>query len=68
VWRRASRKVGPAALVNVTLGNGAYLVAGKNLSAFTDEKERAVKLDQVVPFLLATTLTQRGAHHHPAPD
>lgn len=59
---------GPAALVDVTLGNGAYLVAGKNLSAFTDDEERAVKLDQVVPFLLASTLGQRGAHHHPAPD
>ena len=58
---------GPAALVDVTLGNGAYLVAGKNLSAFTDDEERAVKLDQVVPFLLASTLGQRGAHHHPAP-
>lgn len=59
---------GPAALVNVTLGNGGYLVAGKNLSAFTDDEERAVGLAQTVPFLLATALVQRGAHHHPAPD
>ncbi|MFD1690594.1 type 1 glutamine amidotransferase domain-containing protein [Azotobacter chroococcum] len=59
---------GPAALVNVTLSNGAYLVAGKSLSAFTDDEERAVKLDQVVPFLLTSTLTQRGAQHHPAAD
>lgn len=59
---------GPAALVNVALGNGAYLVAGKNVSAFTDDEERAVQLDKVVPFLLASTLTQRGAHHHAAPD
>lgn len=59
---------GPAALVNVTLSDGAYLVAGKNLSAFTDDEERAVKLEQVVPFLLASTLKQRGALHHPAPD
>jgi len=59
---------GPAALVNVTLGNGAYLVAGRNVSAFTDDEERAVQLDKVVPFLLASTLAQRGAHHHPAPD
>lgn len=59
---------GPAALVNVTLGDGTYLVAGKNLSAFTDDEEHAVGLDKVVPFLLATTLTQRGAHHHSAPD
>lgn len=59
---------GPAALVNVTLSNGAYLVAGKNVSAFTDDEERAVSLDQVVPFLLASALAQRGAHHHPSPD
>lgn len=59
---------GPAALVNVKLADGSWLVAGKNLSAFTDSEERAVKLDEVVPFLLATTLTQRGATHHPAPD
>lgn len=59
---------GPAALVNVTLTNGSYLVAGKNVSAFTDNEERAVKLDQVVPFLLASTLVQRGATHQPAPD
>ena len=59
---------GPAALVNVKLSDGAYLVAGKDVSAFTDSEERAVQLDQVVPFLLASTLVQRGATHRPAPD
>lgn len=59
---------GPAALVNVTLSDGSYLVAGKRLSAFTDDEERAVKLDGVVPFLLASTLAQRGALHQPAPN
>jgi len=59
---------GPAALVNVKLSDGAYLVAGKNVGAFTDAEERAVQLDKVVPFLLASTLVQRGATHHPASD
>lgn len=59
---------GPAALVNVTLSNGEHLVAGKRVSAFTDDEERAVKLDGVVPFLLASTLTERGARHQPAPN
>ncbi|MBP3984171.1 type 1 glutamine amidotransferase domain-containing protein [Pseudoxanthomonas helianthi] len=59
---------GPAALVNVKLGDGSYLVAGRKVSAFTDDEERAVKLDKVVPFLLASTLSQRGALHQPAPD
>lgn len=57
---------GPSALVNAKLSDGSYLVAGKDLSAFTDEEERAVGLDQVVPFLLASTLAARGAHHHAA--
>jgi len=59
---------GPAALVNVTLSDGSYLVAGKHLSAFTDDEERAVKLDKIVPFLLASTLSARGAHHYGAAD
>jgi len=59
---------GPAALVNVKLSDGAYLVAGKNVGAFTDAEERAVQLDKVVPFLFASTLVQRGATHHPASD
>jgi putative intracellular protease/amidase len=59
---------GPAALVNVKLGDGRYLVDGKRLSAFTDSEERAVKLDGTVPFLLASQLVERGARHEPAPD
>jgi putative intracellular protease/amidase len=58
---------GPAALVNLNLSNGRYLVDGKQVSAFTNEEERAVKLDTVVPFLLADALEQRGAQHQPAP-
>lgn len=59
---------GPAALVNVELSDGRYLVAGRDVSAFTDSEERAVGLDKTVPFLLASTLVERGARHHPAPD
>lgn len=59
---------GPAALVNVRLGSGAYLVAGKEVAAFTNEEERAVGLAEVVPFLLADKLAERGAVHRPAPN
>lgn len=59
---------GPAALINVTLSDGTYLVSGRNVSAFTDSEERAVGLDKTVPFLLASTLVERGAIHHPAAD
>ncbi len=52
---------GPAAIVNVRLSDGRYLVAGKQVAAFTDEEEAAVKLDKVVPFALESTLRERGA-------
>ncbi|HWT51863.1 MAG TPA: type 1 glutamine amidotransferase domain-containing protein [Caulobacter sp.] len=59
---------GPAALVNATLSDGGYLVAGKKLAAFTDEEEAEVGYTKVVPYLLATTLKARGALHQPAPN
>jgi putative intracellular protease/amidase len=59
---------GPAALVNVKLSDGRYLVEGRAVAAFTDDEERAVGLSEVVPFLLASTLQSRGAEHRPAPN
>ncbi|MCS3798560.1 antibiotic biosynthesis monooxygenase [Niastella sp. OAS944] len=52
---------GPAGLVNIKLSNGKYLVDGKRINAFTNEEEVAVKLDNVVPFLLESKLIKRGA-------
>lgn len=52
---------GPAALVNVRLSDGTWLVEGKTLSTFTDAEERAVSKDTVVPFLLGKRLEERGA-------
>ncbi len=57
---------GPVALVNVKLSDGNYLVAGKEVSAFTNEEEEKVGLSEVVPFLLAEKLEERGAKHLPA--
>jgi putative intracellular protease/amidase len=57
---------GPAGLVNVTLASGQYLVDGKRVAAFTNDEERAVGLENVVPFLLADALTAHGATHVPA--
>ncbi len=54
---------GPAGLVNMKLANGRYLVDGKRVACFTDEEEHAVKLEKVVPFLLASRLQERGAIH-----
>ena len=59
---------GPAGLVNVKLGDGQYLVAGKEVAAFTNDEERAAGLAEVVPFLLADKLVERGAVHRPAPN
>ncbi len=59
---------GPAALVNVKLSDGSYLVEGKEVSAFTNDEEEKVGLTKVVPFLLASKLTERGAKHLPAPN
>lgn len=70
VWERGAAVAavchGPAGLVNVRLSDGTFLVAGKTLTSFTDEEERADGLESVVPFLLASTLTERGATHVPA--
>lgn len=58
---------GPAALVNLTLSDGSYLVHGKQVAAFTNEEEAAVQLDDIVPFALQTRLEERGAKHISAP-
>lgn len=59
---------GPAALVNVKLTDGTFLVAGKEVAAFTNSEEEKVGLTKTVPFLLATQLEERGAKHIAAPD
>lgn len=57
---------GPAALVNVKLSDGTYLVTGKNVTSFTNGEEAEVQATEIVPFLLETKLNEHGAKHHPA--
>lgn len=52
---------GPAALVNVKLSNGKYLVDGKKINSFTNAEEKAINLEKVVPFALETALVKHGA-------
>jgi len=59
---------GPAALVNVKRADGTPLVAGKRLATFTDDEERAVKLDKAMPFLLETRLRELGAKVETRPN
>lgn len=53
---------GPAALVNVKLANGDYLVSGRTVSTFTNLEERIMRLYSDMPFLLETVLKERGAN------
>jgi putative intracellular protease/amidase len=57
---------GPAGLLNVELSDGSHLVDGRNLTSFTNEEEKAVHLEEVVPFLLESKLVERGARHQKA--
>jgi len=52
---------GPAALIGAKGTDGKPLVAGKTVATFTDDEERAVKLDKEMPFLLETKLRELGA-------
>lgn len=54
---------GPAALTDVKLNNGEYLISGKKFAAFTNEEEDEAKLTDVVPFLLQDKLIERGGKH-----
>jgi putative intracellular protease/amidase len=53
---------GPAGLVNAAYTDGTSLVKGKTLTAFTDEEEVEMELDEHMPFLLESTLRLRGAN------
>jgi putative intracellular protease/amidase len=54
---------GPVSLLNVKLGDGSYLLSGKNISSFTNEEEsNYARAD--VPFELETALAKQGAIFH----
>ena len=53
---------GPAAFVDaISAGKPETLVHGRRITCFTDSEERAVKLDSLIPFLLAKKLREQGA-------
>lgn len=51
---------GPAALIKANTSQGESILKGKQLTAFTNDEEQAVQLDQVVPFALETRLRELG--------
>ncbi|MCG8437563.1 MAG: type 1 glutamine amidotransferase domain-containing protein [Pseudomonadales bacterium] len=52
---------GPAALVGLRNEDGSPLVQNRTVACFTNDEEREVGLDEVMPFLLATRLEELGA-------
>jgi putative intracellular protease/amidase len=52
---------GPAALVDLQLDDGSFLVDGRQVTAFTNAEEEHAGMSQVVPFALETALIERGA-------
>ena len=53
---------GPAGLIGATKPDGSPLVAGLNISSFTNAEEDAVGLSDTVPFMLETKLRELGAN------
>jgi putative intracellular protease/amidase len=52
---------GSAALINVRLSDGRYLVEGRGVAPFTTEEEIVLGLSRTVPFRLEEELEGRGA-------
>lgn len=52
---------GPSAFIGAKLPDGSYLVNDVKLTAFTDSEEKAMQLENDVPFLLQSQLEKQGA-------
>ncbi|MBW4036427.1 MAG: type 1 glutamine amidotransferase domain-containing protein [Proteobacteria bacterium] len=59
---------GPAAFLGVERIDGSPLIKGRSITCFTDDEERAVHLDDKVPFLLESSLRAAGAQVATGPD
>jgi putative intracellular protease/amidase len=59
---------GPSALTSIKTSDGEFLVNNKDINSFTDDEEREVKKDGIVPFLLESKLKERGAKFQKAPN
>lgn len=58
----------PAVFAHVKGPDGAPLVKGKNVTGFTNSEEEAVKLTEVVPFLVEDKLQELGGNYSKADD
>lgn len=55
---------GPAALLNVKLANGEYLLKDQPVTGFSNNEEDSVGLSSAMPFMLETELSQRSGGHY----
>lgn len=58
----------PSVLLNAKNEDGDYLIKGKNVTGFSNSEERAVQLDEIVPFLLEEELKKKGAFYSKKKD
>ncbi len=59
---------GPGALVNVRTRDGEPLVKGRRVAGFSNDEEKAVKLETIVPFALETRLRELGGLYERGPN
>lgn len=57
---------GPAGLINAKTKTGDSIVKGMQLTCFTNEEEKMVQKDKLVPFMLESKLRQLGAYFNEA--
>lgn len=58
----------PGVFKNVKLNNGDPFVKGKNVTGFSNSEEDAVKLTEIVPFLVETELKKSGGNYTKTTD
>ncbi|MFF2554485.1 type 1 glutamine amidotransferase domain-containing protein [Nocardia sp. NPDC058058] len=54
---------GYCGLLNTTLSNGSYLVAGRNLTGFAWQEEVLARVSKLVPYNAEQEMKNRGAHY-----
>lgn len=59
---------GPAGLLSAKLADGQPLVAGKRVAGFSNSEEKAVGLQDTVPYLLADRLAEQGGDYAAGDD
>jgi putative intracellular protease/amidase len=57
---------GPAALVNVKLSDGSYMIQGQTVTGFSNAEEDAYNFTSAMPFLLEDALKNHGGKYEKA--